>query len=306
MTADLFLVNAADISGRHTLELTLEDPAGGTVFTDSRRVNIEGGEEFGQLLAEGIELPSMQQHGRHHLRAVLNDRRGAAVADGCDDIFAVDCGQGPGIGGSVAVVETDGTVAGFIRETRDKACEDFDPDGPHVDYIIIGTHDYDDVKNLGITPDMRPYDGVLERVANGSTLIVLANAADWAGRMTMYEYAGVEYFGTVSLGNQGRFFAGHGPVMTGLPQDCALNWEFQDLYLGAVAGLRLGRRGVRTIVGLASLRSDEITDALAVVRYGEGMVVLTTLPFLDALKSDVPQSATVKRMFLNMLEYGIE
>ena len=37
-----------------------------------------------------------------------------------------------------------------------------------------------------------------------------------------------------------------------------------------------------------------------------GELVLTTLPFIDELASDIPQAVTAKKLFLNMVEEGWE
>ncbi|MCD6307710.1 MAG: hypothetical protein J7M24_01795, partial [Candidatus Latescibacteria bacterium] len=204
----------------------------------------------------------------------------------------------------VAVIDTSGVVGRFIAETWGVDCNNFDPSGPPVDYIIVGAHDYNDVRNLGVPKNVRRFDPILERVANGATLIVLENPGRWAERLGAFDYAGVARAGLVSFGSSGRFFTGHDAVLTGLPQDCVMNWEYQAFYHGGESGLRLGRAGVETIVGIAGIRSWEIENALARVRYGSGMVLITTLPILPGLASDAPQDATVKRLFLNMLEYA--
>ncbi len=55
--ADFFIVNELDVKGKHTLEVACADPGGVTVYAKSFPVNILGGEEYGQLLVEGVELP---------------------------------------------------------------------------------------------------------------------------------------------------------------------------------------------------------------------------------------------------------
>ena len=44
--------------GRYTVYCEYTDPAGNVIFSETYPVTIAGGEEFGQLLIEGVELPA--------------------------------------------------------------------------------------------------------------------------------------------------------------------------------------------------------------------------------------------------------
>ena len=51
-TVDFYIVNEKNLKGDHTLEIKVIAPDGKVVYTQNEKVNIEGGETFGQLLLE--------------------------------------------------------------------------------------------------------------------------------------------------------------------------------------------------------------------------------------------------------------
>jgi hypothetical protein len=193
-------------------------------------------------------------------------------------------------------------INGFLESAGRAKLPAFDPDGPDIGCLVVGAHDFDASRRLGTRPNMRPIDPILDRVLNGMTLIILDQADKWAERMTGAEYLSVVYTGSVRRGNQGRFFAGHSPLLDGLPSGCGLNWEYQTFYRGDVWGLRLDPGGLDTVIGLASVNSGEICEALCRVPFGRGEIILTTLRILPELASPAPQSATAKKLFMNLLE----
>jgi len=295
--ADVFIVNEVDLRGRHTLELELESPAGTTVFSKKYRVNIKGGEEYGQLLVEEVKLPPVTEHGYYTLRARIT-AKGKVKCTGFDDVFAVDYMNGPGIEGKCAVVDTSGVVADFLGKTRGVSPLEFTADSPQIDYIVVGAHDFKTVRRTVYAP-------IMEQVANGATLIVLDNADLWAERWDdIYGYQAVQYNGTRHYGTSGRLFVGKSGLLHGLPLSQAMNWEYQVFYRGRPWGLDIGRIGNETVVALAAQNRKDIVTAVARIPFGRGRMIVSTLDILPYLDSDMPQSATAKRLFLNFLEYA--
>jgi hypothetical protein len=304
--ADIFLVNELDLRGKCTLSLALTEKAGAVAFERTVPVTVLGGEEYGQLLVEDVRMPPVSAAGYHTLKAELRDEKGALRAAGFDNFFVADYLKGPGISGRAAVIDTSGVILRFLKETRGITVEDYNPDCPFYDTLVIGAHDYRKVANLGVPANSRPTDPIMDRVACGTTLIVLDQAESWANRMNGGDYPSVRYTGSEHWGKRGHFFVGKNALLEGLPQSQAMNWEYQVFYRGDVWGLRFGRAGVETVVGLASEQSGEIFDALARVRFGNGRIIITTLRILPELASNRPQSAVAKKLFLNMLENGKE
>jgi hypothetical protein len=296
--ADIFLVNEANLRGRHTLQLAFETPDGAVTAIGTYPADIPGGEEFGQLLVEGVGLPSVKAGGYHILRAELLDRNGTVRATGYDDIYAVDLASGPGIRGTAAVIDTSGAVNAFLRETRGIELPDFDPEGPPVNLLVVGAHDFARALAMGRRSNARPMDTMLDRVADGMTLVVLDQPDKWALRMgSSLRYDGAEHWG-----NNGRFFVGKHPLLAGLPECREMNWEYQVFYRGDAWGLDIDPKSADIVVGLASVMNDRFLCGLCRIPFGNGQVLLATLPLLTEITSPSPQSAAAKRLMLNIVE----
>lgn len=293
--ADIYLVNELDSKGKQTLELSLADPAGRTVYTTSSQVTVLGGEEYGQLLVEGAALPPVTSHGQYILNARLLDSKGV-VCTGHDDLFAVDYQTGKGIKGTVAVLDTSGVVAALLKKARGVTPVEFVADGRHFDYIVVGAHDFDRV-NRG------EYGPIMEQVADGSTLIVLSSADRWARSWdNVGGYQAIQFGGAVHWSNRGRLFVGKSPLLDGLPLSQAMGWEYQVFYRGDVWGLAMNRRGNETVVAIAAEHRKELLSAVSRIPFGNGSIIASTLDMLPNLASDAPQSAIAKRLFMNFLE----
>lgn len=300
--ADIYLVNEKNLKGKFNLTLDFENPSGEIAHAKTFPVVILGGEEFGQLLVEDFRMPPVSTPGYWKLKATLADEKGTVQATGFDDIFVADYSKGPGVKGRVAVIDTSGVIKSFLKQSRSVIAEDFDSNVPFYDYLIIGAHDYSRVRNLGVPKNSRPTDPIMDRVACGTTLIILDQAESWAARMAGFDYPAVKFTGSAHWGKQGHLFVGKSPFFSGLPMSRAMNWEYQAFYRGDVWGLRFDRAGVETIVGLAANQTDEVLDALSRVPFGTGQILITTLPILTELASTRHQSVVAKKLFLNMLE----
>lgn len=300
--ADIFIVNEENLKGRHTLEIELCGPDGSVEFSDSRTVAIAGGEEYGQLLAEGIALPPVATHGYHVLNARLVSK-GTVACTGDDDLFAVDFASVKGIPSAGAVIDTSGTVNGFLRGafgieypeyTASSPLAEHPSDVPGARIIIAGAHDFNRVRREVYRP-------VMEQVLNGATLIVLDNADRWAQEMDdVYAYQAVQYTGSMRLDNRGRLFVGKSPLMDGLPEAQAMGWEYQVFYAGRVWGLIMGRLGCETAVAVAAEHRKDILTAVTRIPFGRGAVILSTLDMLTNLREEKPEAAIAKRLFANM------
>lgn len=299
--ADFFIVNEMNIRGKHTLAYDFVSPDGASIYRQEAEVDIAGGEEFGQLLVEGVELPVMSVPGYYTLKASLM-RSNTTVATGSDDIFVVDISKGPGVGKNAVVIDTSGIVNGFLATARDVTLPAFDPAGPDVDMIVLGAHDF---KQAGSASYRGRYvNAVMDRVANGATLIILEQADLWASEVmdNLFRHPALYYSRSVHWGSDGRFIAGKSECLEGLPQSQAMNWEYQAFYRGDVWGIDIDHTGNELIVGLACENRRDIVTALCRVPFGNGQVYLCTLPVLSGLASDRPQSVVAKKLFLNMIE----
>jgi len=289
--ADIFIVNEVDLKGTRNLDVKLVGPYGDTIFSETYTVRIQGGEEYGQLLVEGVRLPPLERQGYYRLTAEIKGKR-AVEADGFDEIYVVDYLSAPVFKGTGAVIDTSGVVNAFLERTRGISFPDFDPAGPDPDYIIIGPHDFGRIGS-------RLYRQVMDRVVNGTTLIVLDQADRWAERM---DDAALRYINSLHWGNEGRLFVGKSRFLAGLPQAQSMNWEYQVFYSRRPWALQIDLLGTDLIVAFASQGRKEIGSALSRIPFGNGQIFLSTLDFIPELASDRPQSAVAKKLFLNLLE----
>jgi len=292
---DIFIVNEKNLHGDFTLDISLEDPSGAVVFSKDFKVKVLGGEEFGQLLVEGIRLPNVNAPGYYILKAIIRDKNNDIKTTGSDKIFVVDYLSGPGVKGTVSVIDSSGTINDFLEKTRGIKGVNFEPSGPDVDYIIIGEHDFGKIPRK-----VRGVDPVLDMVKNGSTLIVLDQADRWAGRLK----DAMHYIGSNNLGKRGRLFVGKSSFLKDLPVEQAMDWEYQVFYRGRVWGLNMDMKGNETIAAIASEHTKDIITAVVKIPYGNGSIILSTLNILPELRSKTLQSSVAKKLFLNFLEYS--
>jgi len=299
--ADFFIVNEKNLKGNHTLVVECIAPDGASVFSKEYDVRILGGEEFGQLLVEGVRLPPVGQAGYYTVRASLS-KSGEVRATGSDDLFAVDYRTGPGFPGRGAVIDTTGVVNAFLKESRGVILEPFDPEAPPLDLIVLGHHDYDAVGRPSYRS--RYINAIMDRVAGGATLVILDQADRWASDImnNLFRHQAVDYVRSLHWGSDGRFIAGDDPVLAGLPTRQAMNWEYQVFYRGDVWGIETERTGTEIIVALACENRKDIIGALTRVPFGNGVIYLSTLRIHPELSSGAPQSAVAKKLFLNLLE----
>lgn len=303
--ADCFIINEVNLRGEHVLVLKYTDPAGKRVFEKSYHVTVSGGEEFGELLVEGVVLPATQAPGHYVLTASLK-RDGTEKASGFDDVFAVNINEGSGFRGHVAVIEDDTIVRDFLRKARNIAADKFRPDMGHLDVIVVGNHKFE---ALGVNV----LDDLMRRVERGAKLIVLHNAHDFGetvnralqNRPAIYEGGGI-----IRWNGEGRLFVGKSRYLEGLPQGEGMSWEYQCFYkasptggVGQVEGIRLHPWGTELVVALGNQGRREILSALSSIQVGAGHAILSTLTLLLNLATDETSSVVAKKLFLNLLEH---
>jgi beta-galactosidase len=299
-TADIFIVNELDLNGRFTLDLELADPAGNVAERMSYAVTVKGGEEFGQLLAEGVELPAIDKPGYWKLQAKIM-KGGIEKASGFDDIYAVEL---PGTSGvsEAAIFEDDGAVETFLGGHG--VAND-----PDAGVIIFGEHDFESLTDERIGT-------VMEAVISGARLIILDNANRWGEVLNRFSMSkpltydsGYENGKMVNWRDDGRYFVAYNKYLRGLPEAQGMNWEYQCFYQpvgdgreGITSGLKLHYYGNDMIVGLIHEGKKDVLSALSSIGLGRGEVFLSSMNWLDQIASDRPQSAPAKKLLINLIE----
>ncbi len=304
---DFYIINEKDVHGLHTLSVKLMGPDGKTVFSKEADVKVAGGEEFGQLLLEGLELPSLEAAGYYKVEAsLLQDQK--KVTEGFDDIYVVDYLTGIGTVPSVSLIESDGVLKEFLKESRGISANEFHAGTGGSQLIIVGNQDPEKI-------DAELAGSVLDQVSKGATLIVLENADRFAESIQSLLRVRPNFYkggGIVGRGNRGRQFVGHSPYLEGLPQAQGMSWEYQYFYStnpvgrnSRVSGLRLDTRNSDWIVSLGAQDTKEILCALNRVQVGEGQVFLSTLNIVPGLATSQANAVVAKKLFLNLLEQSL-
>ncbi len=298
--ADIFIVNELDLNGKCTLDLALTDPDGNIAERIQYDVTVTGGEQFGELLVEGVELPFIDKPGYWKLRAAIT-KEGVEKASGFDDIFAVDILRRIGRR-AVEVYEDDGVIESFLNGHGVQ-------NDPDADVIVFGKHDFD-----ALSPEQ--IDTAMRAVMNGARLIVLDNANRWGEALNRYSMSkpptydsGFENGRIVNWRDDGRYFMAYHKFLEGLPQAQSMNWEYQCFYQpvgdgkqGITSGLKLHPFGTDLIVGLIHEGRKEVLSGLGRVRLGRGEIILSAMNWLDQIESGRPQSAPAKKLLINVID----
>ncbi|MDX1699593.1 MAG: glycoside hydrolase family 2 TIM barrel-domain containing protein [Melioribacteraceae bacterium] len=304
VVADIFIINEIDVKGEHSLVVELEDPNKNITFNWETTVEIAGGEEFGQLLYEGIKLPQIKSEGYYKVNAKLL-KNGESVADGFDDIYSVNIMNKAVPKSNIFVLESDSIVKKFLKTSRNLVADPFAGGSGRSDIIVVGNYEVNDINN-----DL--LENIFDQVLQGAKLIVLENADVFAKHVNSIIRARPPYYKggeIIKRRNRGRHFVGYSPYLDGLPQAQAMGWEYQYFYStktdsrnGLMSGLNLETTYSDWIVSLGAQNTKDILCSLNRVELGKGEIFLSTLNILPGLSSNQPNSAVAKKIFLNLIE----
>ncbi|MHC4944693.1 MAG: PA14 domain-containing protein [Planctomycetota bacterium] len=134
---DVYIVNEVDLEGPHTLMLSAIPPGGAapmSIFAGP--VEVEGGEVFGQLLADELSLSLGSGPGHYLVEARLLDGVGHVAASGFERVFAVPDWREIPLPPNGAVLEQDGTIAAFLKEQKGLDLPKYETDLDPIDYLV--------------------------------------------------------------------------------------------------------------------------------------------------------------------------
>lgn len=272
-TVDVYIVNEKNVRGGAQLMLTAKDANGRVMATTKRRVKVTGGVTYGECLSTGWRLP-VASDGRIRVEARLL-QGGKCVTTGSDDIYAVAV-DASGIVGEGLVADTTGTIQQFAQ-LMGIQLKPYHRGRPEGDYMVVGAFEPTQFGS-GISD-------VMEWVYTGHTLIVIDNTERWAELLCDKEV--LDYRGSKPLGRSwygGNFFCREHPVLSGLPQNCVFNWEYQCF--AAYNRRRVGLREMNgsPIVACVSDHRKEVFSALTEIAAGRGRILLCTLDVPSCLR----------------------
>lgn len=293
---DIFLVNEVNRRGPHTLKLTARRPDGSVAFTTEKAVEPKGGDTYGQLLAEGIEVPA-DAAGMLKLEATLTPAAGSELSPlkRTDEVEVVDVVGAP-VFKNVAVVETNDEVAktlgGTFGVTSTKLADV--PATQHLDAIVFAPKTRQNQES-NIAGDL--WDKALARVKNDGTRLVLWPDDNFRADSFVHRLndAGIVKSGG-NVGNLGApwfgswFFTRKHWLLDGLPTDCAMDWRWgvsafsgpswlHDTPGGSnTDGFLMDAPGMEVAVGFGADHNTKVGISGCVIPYGKGEIVLYCLP----------------------------
>lgn len=312
---DIFLINETNRTGPQTLKFTAKNADGSVAFTTEKPVTATGGDTFGQLLAEAVEVPSSLE-GMLNLEATLTpESPGATILTGNDQIEVIDV-PGTPIFQNVAVVEPNQEVAKTLTDVFHVTPVKLADVGAttKLDAIVLATKlgGSDLYSQPPLPKNAKPdeqrapaeitkeiFANALQHVHDDGTRLVLWADNDQRAEGFAKELAKanvITYSGTV--GNLGapwfgswNFVRKHW-LLDGLPVDCAMDWRYgisafngpswthDDPKGTKCNGMLLDAPGMEVAVGFGADHNPKVGISGCAIPYGKGQILFYCLPQL--------------------------
>ncbi|MFH2001484.1 MAG: PA14 domain-containing protein [Planctomycetota bacterium] len=156
---DLFIINEKNLQGPHMLQLSCTPPDGKeAISVFEGQVRIEGGDLFGQRLAEGLPLSLNAGPGHYTLTARLIDEDGTTRAMGRERVFAVPGWREIPISRKGALMEWDGEIADFLKTKKGLTLPAYRSNMGKLDYVVTN-REYRPRAELISKPHLRTPEG---------------------------------------------------------------------------------------------------------------------------------------------------
>ncbi|MEI9960353.1 MAG: glycoside hydrolase family 2 TIM barrel-domain containing protein [Limisphaerales bacterium] len=303
---DVFLINEINRTGEQTLKLTAKRADGSAAFTTEKSVTVKGGETYGQLLAEAIEIPAADAAGMLTLEATLTPQDGNfATLKRSGEVEVIDVAGAP-IFQNVAVLEPDQETDKTLREIFHVTPAKFSAEtSNHLDAIILASkfnhQDLSDAASLKNPAEISKeiFQAALARVHDDGTRLILwpdNNRVAEAFAKELGKLEVVKYSGNVGNLNAPWFgswnFVRKHWLLDGLPVDCAMDWRYgvsafngpewlKEKPGGSVTdGYLMDAPGMEVAVGFGADHNTKVGIAGCVIPYGKGQIVFYSLPQL--------------------------
>lgn len=137
VSVDYYIVNEKDLKGNYTLRMNLEDTLGKVMHEEVKHVTIDGGEVFGQLLAENVTFPINKDEGVYKLTAQIVDDKGVIYAEGYDEVLAVDWSADDLDGRGAYYGKKEDKFAKFYTQETGRKIEPFSINKKRLDWLVI-------------------------------------------------------------------------------------------------------------------------------------------------------------------------
>lgn len=143
-TVDFYIVNEENLKGAHTLDIKLIAPDGKVVYTRNEEVNIKGGENFGQLLLENVEIPINGMAGTYRVEAGLKAGGQEIFALGNDEVVAVSWQASDLAGKGAYYGSNNDKVATFYKQATGKELPAFTSEMGKLDWLVVNRSSLDE------------------------------------------------------------------------------------------------------------------------------------------------------------------
>ena len=134
---DFYIVNEKNLKGNHILEIKVIAPDGKVVYTRNETVSIEGGETFGQLLLENVEVPVNGKEGTYRILADIKADNQQICAQGHDEVVAVGWQANDLAGNGAYYGSENDKVAAFYKKTTGKELPAFTSETGKLDWLVV-------------------------------------------------------------------------------------------------------------------------------------------------------------------------
>lgn len=134
---DFYMVNEKNLAGKYCLLVSVRSPDGKVQKCTEKKVEISGGDCFGQLLLENYDLAIEGVPGLYQVKAQLVDASKQVCAEGKEDILGVSWRKEQLTGRGALYGTADDPVAVFYQKVTGKALPAFRPNMEKLDWIIV-------------------------------------------------------------------------------------------------------------------------------------------------------------------------
>ncbi|MDD4922762.1 MAG: PA14 domain-containing protein, partial [Bacteroidales bacterium] len=138
VTVDFYAVNEINIKGPQTLHISVKAPDGKEIFAADRKVILEGGDTYGQLLVENMKLPLGKMAGMCSIEASIVNASLKELAKGHDQVLTVEWDPKSFTGeGAIYDYPGNSKVKKFFKKETGRELSLLENNQKKLDWIII-------------------------------------------------------------------------------------------------------------------------------------------------------------------------
>jgi hypothetical protein len=156
--ADFYIINEENVHGTHHLVVAMLDHTGKETYKTSKTVEVAGGDVYGQLLWEGVELPTFAVGSMLGVEATLFNDKWEKVTTGKDQILSVNLASNK-LAGQGAVWESGLGVQHFLNEFSQQPVQTYADNLGKLDWVVVTTPPKKDQLSIIPTEALRAADG---------------------------------------------------------------------------------------------------------------------------------------------------